>query len=227
MHIEPGIVDGAKMALSYGTAVAAGAGALLLVARDLKTHTLASFAIRAVLATIATFIFFELLPTAEVGVSEVHLIMGTSLLLILGAGPAAVGLAGGLLVQGLFFAPGDLPMFTVNITTLLMPLLGLALLMKRIVPGHQAYVDLGYAQVLKMSLIYQGGIVTWVAFWATYGQGFGAENMASVATFAAAYMLVVVIEPLFDLAVLAGAKALHRYKDAGVFARRVHHPLAV
>ena len=226
MHIEPGIVDGAKMVLSYGTAAAAGAGALVLVARDLKRHALASFAVRAVLATIATFVFFELLPTAPVGVSEVHLIMGTTLLLILGAGPAAVGLAGGLLVQGLFFAPSDMPMFTVNVTTLLMPLLGLALLLPRIVPGHQAFVDLGYAQVLKMSLIYQGGIVAWVVFWATYGQGFGAENMAQVARFAAAYMLVVVLEPVFDLAVLAGAKALRRYKDSGAFVHRLHHPVA-
>ncbi len=40
-----------------------------------------------------------------VGVSEVHLILGTTLFLMLGAAPAAIGLAAGLLVQGLFFAP--------------------------------------------------------------------------------------------------------------------------
>jgi ABC-type Co2+ transport system permease subunit len=40
-----------------------------------------------------------------VGVSEVHLILGTTLLLIFGAAPAAIGLAAGLLVQSLFFAP--------------------------------------------------------------------------------------------------------------------------
>lgn len=223
MHIEPGVVDGAKMILSYATAAAAVTGGVKLVLDDLKTHNAVSFALRAVLAVIATFIFFEVLPTAEVGVSEVHLIMGTTLLLILGAGPAAVGLAGGLMVQGLFFAPSDLPMYTVNLSTLLMPLLGLSLLMRRIVPAGTAYVDLGYTQVLKMSLTYQGGIVLWVAFWATYGQGMGAENMAQVMTFAAAYMTVVLLEPLLDLAVLAGAKALRRYKDSGFFVNRLHH----
>jgi hypothetical protein len=223
MHIEPGVVDGAKMILSYATAAAALTGGVKLVLDDLKTHAAASFAVRAVLAVIATFIFFEVLPTAPVGVSEVHLIMGTTLLLILGAGPAAVGLAGGLAVQGLFFAPSDLPMYTVNVTTLLMPLLGLSLLMGRIAPAGMAYVDLGYGQVLKMSLAYQGGIVLWVAFWATYGQGIGAENMGQIATFAAAYMTVVLLEPLLDLAVLAGAKALRRHKESGLFVNRLHH----
>ncbi|MFN4058858.1 MAG: energy-coupling factor ABC transporter permease [Roseinatronobacter sp.] len=223
MHIEPGVVDGAKMILSYATAAAALTGGVKLVLDDLKTHNALSFALRSVIAVIATFIFFEVLPTAPVGVSEVHLIMGTTLLLIMGAGPAAVGLASGLLVQGLFFAPSDLPMYTVNVTTLLMPLLGLSLLMGRIVPAGTAYVDLGYAQVLKMSLTYQGGIVLWVAFWATYGQGIGAENMGQIATFAVAYMTVVLLEPLLDLAVLAGAKALRRYKDSGLFVNRLHH----
>ena len=49
-------------------------------------------------------------------------------------------------------------------------------LARRIVPTSTAYVDLGYAQVLKMSAVYQGGVVAWVAFWAIYGQGVGADN---------------------------------------------------
>lgn len=223
MHIEPGVVDGAKMILSYATAAGAVTGGVKLMLDDLKTHSAVSFVLRSFVAVIATFIFFEVLPTAQVGVSEVHLIMGTTLLLIMGAGPAAVGLAGGLMVQGLFFSPSDLSMYTVNVTTLLMPLLGLAMLMRYIAPANTAYVDLGYAQVLKMSLAYQGGIVMWVAFWATYGQGAGAENMGQIATFAAAYMTVVLLEPLLDLAVLAGAKALRRYKDSALFVNRLHH----
>lgn len=50
--------------------------------------------------------------------------------------------------------------------------------------------------------------MAWVAFWAVYGAGFGAENLSMIATFGLAYMLVVVVEPIADLAVLAGAKAL-------------------
>ena len=221
MHIEPGVVDGAKMILSYGTAAAAAGLSLKLVAEDLRSHSAASLALRTVLATVGTFICFEALPHMPVGVSEVHLILGTTLMLILGAGPAALGLAAGLLAQGLFFAPSDLPMFTVNVTTLLFPLIGIHMLARRIVPAHKPYVDLGYADVLKLSVAYQGGIVAWVAFWALYGHG--ASALSGVVSFGAAYMLVVIVEPLADLAALAGAKALRRFKDSGAFAHRLHH----
>lgn len=221
MHIEPGVVDGAKMILSYGTAAAAAGLSLKLIADDLKSHNGLSFALRSVLAAIGTFICFEVLPHTPVGVSEVHLILGTTLMLILGAGPAALGLAGGLLVQSLFFAPSDLAMFTVNVTTLLFPLFLIATLAKRIIPAGKAYVDLGYGDVLKLSAAYQGGIVAWVAFWAFYGHGVGIAS--DVLVFGAAYMLVVIVEPLADLAALAGAKALRRYKDSGLFVNRLHH----
>jgi hypothetical protein len=221
MHIEPGVVDGAKMILSYGTAAAAAGLSLKLVAEDLRSHNPLSFALRSVLAAIGTFVCFEVLPHVPVGVSEVHLILGTTLLLILGAGPAALGLAGGLLVQGLFFAPSDLPMYTVNVTTLLFPLFAIHWLARRIVPADRPYVDLRYSDVLKLSFAYQGGIVAWVAFWALYGHGVSA--LGGVATFGAAYMLVVIVEPLADLAALAGAKALRRYSKSGLFVNRLHH----
>lgn len=221
MHIEPGVVDGAKMILSYGTAAAAGGLSLKLIADDLKQHNVLSFALRSVLAAIGTFICFEVLPTTPMGVSEVHLILGTTLMLILGAGPSALGLAAGLLIQGLFFAPSDLAMFTVNVTTLLFPLFLIATLAKRIIPAERAYVDLGYADVLKLSAAYQGGIIAWVAFWAFYGQGVGVAS--DVMVFGAAYLLVIVVEPLVDLAALAGAKGLRAYRNSGLFVNRLHH----
>ncbi len=207
MHIEPGIVDGAKMVLAYGTAAAAGGYALKCVWNDLKTHNPVSFVARAVLATLAVFVFFEVLPHFSVGVSEVHFILGTTILLLVGIGPAAVGLAAGLLMQGFLFAPSDVPMYFVNITTLLVPLFAIGALAKRIIAPGTAYVDITYGQALKLSAAYQGGIVAWVAFWAFYGQGFGAENVNAVFSFGAAYMLVLLIEPLADLAILALAKA--------------------
>ena len=221
MHIEPGVVDGAKMVLSYGTAAAAGGVSLKLIADDLKQHNVLSFAMRSVLAAMGTFICFEVLPHMPVGVSEVHLILGTTLLLILGAGPAALGLAGGLLMQSLFFAPTDLPMYTVNVTTLLFPLFLIHMVAGRIIPGGKAYVDLGYAEVLKLSAAYQGGIVAWVAFWAFYGEGVSA--LGGVVSFGAAYMLVVLIEPLADLGALALAKAMRGHKDSGLFVNRLHN----
>ncbi|MEX0312253.1 MAG: hypothetical protein AB3N17_18625, partial [Tateyamaria sp.] len=66
---------------------------------------------------------------------------------------------------------------------------------------------------------YQGGVVAWVAFWAIYGQGFGAENIQSVLAFGGAYMLVILIEPVADLAVLAAAKGAR----SGIFTHRLHN----
>lgn len=208
MHIEPGLVDGAKIVLSYATAAAAGATAFYHITKASRESGIASVAVRSLIAAVGVFIFFEVLPHFPVGVSEVHFILGSTLFLILGAGPAAIGLALGLLIQGLFFAPFDLPQYGMNLTTLLVPLFALHELAKRVISPGTAYVDLEYKQVLALSTVYQGGVVAWVAFWAIYGAGFGAANLSGIGTFGLAYMMVVLIEPLADLAVLAGAKAL-------------------
>lgn len=220
MHIEPGIIDGAKMALSVGTATIAGGYGLKLVQETVKSSGVASLAARSVIATGAVLAFFQLLPHPPVGVSEVHLILGSTLFLVLGAGPAALGLALGLLIQGFAFAPWDLPQYGANLTTLLVPLFAMAALARRIVAPGTAYVDLSYAQVAKLSATFQGGIVAWVAFWAFYGQGFGAWD--SVVTFGAAYMTVLLIEPLIDLAVLAGAKTVRGLEGSGLVAPRLY-----
>lgn len=207
MHIEPGVVDGAKMTLAYVTAAgAAGMTAKMACDTIRKDGGAMALATRSLIATAGALVFFELLPHFSVGISEVHFILGTTLLLMLGTGPAAIGLMAGLAIQGLFFAPSDLPMYFVNVTTLLVPLFAIRMLAKRIIAPGTAYVDVTYKQALALSTAYQGGIIAWVAFWAFYGSGFGAA--ASVASFGAAYMLVIVIEPLIDLAVLGAAKAL-------------------
>ncbi|MFU1476257.1 energy-coupling factor ABC transporter permease [Roseovarius sp. C7] len=222
MHIEPGVVDGAKMAFAYTTAAGAAGYSAKLAWQDLKHSNPVSFALRSLLAAVGTFVFFEVLPHFPVGVSEVHFILGTTLFLLLGAAPAAIGLAAGLLLQGMFFAPTDMPMFFVNVTTLLVPLLAISAFAKRLLPQDRAYVDLDYAHVLKLSGIYQGGVVAWVAFWAFYGQGVSAETFSAVWTFGAAYMLVILVEPLADLAVLAVAKTLRNGAAEGLFTRRLY-----
>ncbi|OWU86509.1 cobalt transporter [Oceanicola sp. 22II-s10i] len=210
MHIEPGLMQGAKLALSYATAAGAGVWTLRRGWAALREMGLMSLAARSSLATTAVFICFEVLPHYPVGVSEVHFILGSTLFLLFGAAPAAIGLALGLLVQGLAFAPLDLPQYFMNVTTLLIPLAAVQALAGRLIPRGTAYVDLRYRDVLALSTAYQGGIVLWVAFWAFYGQGVSASTFSAVAGFGAAYMLVVVIEPLADLAILAAARTLAR-----------------
>ena len=223
MHIEPGLVDGAKIVLSYATAAASLGIAAKLAADTVSESGFGALALRSAIATALVFSFFELLPHQPVGVSEVHLILGSTLFLVFGAGPAAIGLALGLLVQGLFFAPFDLPQYGMNVTTLLVPLYGVSLLAKRIIPANTPYVELKYGQAFALSTAYQGGIVAWVAFWAIYGQGFAAANLASIATFGAAYMTVILIEPLADLGVLATAKLLRQLQGSRLIQQRVYH----
>lgn len=227
MHIEPGVVDGAKLLLSYATA-ASGLGLTAKLAYDAIRDNggVVALALRSLLTTALVFCFFEVFPRHPVGVSEVHLILGSTLLLLFGAGAAAIGLAAGLLLQGLLFAPFDLPQYGMNVTTLLLPLWGIQLLAKRLIAPGTAYVELSYKQALALSTAYQGGIVAWVAFWAFYGQGFGADNLASVGSFGLAYMSVILIEPLIDLGVLAAAKALARFSQGPLFNVRLHHAAA-
>jgi ABC-type Co2+ transport system permease subunit len=222
MHIEPGLVDATKIGLSYATAAAAGGYTVKLAVDTVREQGFASLAVRTVATTLLVFTFFEIFPHYPVGVSEVHFILGTTLFLIFGAAPAALGLALGLLLQGMFFAPDDLPQYGMNVTTLLVPLFAIAALANRIIAPHTPYVDLKYAQALALSTTYQAGIITWVAFWAMYGAGFGAENLSSIATFGTAYLSVILIEPLADLAVLAIAKAMRNVTADGLVTRRLH-----
>jgi len=224
MHIEPGVVNGAKIVLSYATASGVGSYTLKLGLAALRETGAAALTLRAGLATAMTLFCFQVLPHHPVGVSEVHLILGSTLFLLFGAAPAAMGLALGLLTQGLLFAPTDLAQYGMNVTSLLAPLFLMQAAARRVIPRDRAYVDLRYAQVLKLSLVFQGGVVAWVAFWALYGGGFAAANLSAVAAFGAAYMTIVLLEPLVDLAVLAGAKALRGLRDSDLVTPRLHAP---
>jgi hypothetical protein len=223
MHIEVGVVESAKMVLSYGTAVAAFGYLAKQVWETVKDKGILSLVVRTLATTLLVLGFFEVLPHHPVGVSEVHLILGSTLFLLFGLAPAGIGLAAGLLIQGLFFAPFDLPNYAINVTTLLVPLFAMAVLAKKVIPNNVAYKDLSYAQTVKLSLAYQGGIISWGACWAVYGQGFGAENLASVASFAVAYSTVVLLEPVVDIAVLAGAKTLDQLQNSDFVTARLYH----
>ncbi|GAA6210991.1 energy-coupling factor ABC transporter permease [Hyphomicrobiales bacterium 4NK60-0047b] len=222
MHIEPGIVEGAKITLSYATAV----GSLGLVGKvaidTIKKDGAFSLLIRSIITSLIVFCYFEVLPHHPIGVSEVHLIMGSTLFLLFGLAPTAIGLAAGLLLQGALFAPADLPQYGINLTTLLVPLFAMSALAKQIIPENTAYKDIQYRHALALSTAYQGGIIAWVAFWAFYGQGFGAENVAQVASFGAAYLTVIIIEPLVDLAVLAIAKTAHQFQNSPLVEKRLY-----
>ena len=213
MHIEAGVVDGAKMLLSYGTGVAVIGTTVKVALDNMKENGVISLFLKSIIATIIVFCCFEVLPHYPIGVSEVHLILGTTIFLVFGIAPAAIGLAMGLLIQGLFFAQFDLPQYGINVTTLLASMFILNLAVQKIIPSGTAYKDISYSQMLKMSIVWEGAIVSWVAFWALYGQGFGTENLSEIFSFGSAYMSVVIIEPLVDMAVLSAVKAYRKTEN--------------
>ena len=221
MHIEPGVVDGAKILLSVGTASVACALTVKVIIDTLRSDGVSALIKRTLMTTLLVFLSFEVLWHHPVGVSEVHLIMGSTLFLLFGAAPTALGLTLGLFVQGIFFAPTDLPQFGMNLTSLLLPLFAMSLVARQIIKPSTAYVDLSYRQTLKLSLVFQGGVVAWVAFWTLYGQGLYATNWEGLASFAAAYSAIILIEPLLDLCVLAMAKHMNSKSMYALFTPRL------
>ena len=99
MHIEPGIVEGSKVILSYGTAAGVGLFGIHAAWQAVKDRGLSPLLLRAVCTTALVVVFFQVFPHILVGISEVHLILGSTLFLLFGMAPAALGLAAGLLIQ--------------------------------------------------------------------------------------------------------------------------------
>ena len=222
MHIEPGVVNGAKIGLSYLTGAAAIAiGLKLLIQRIFNNTSVLLTAVRCLITTVFVFSFFEILPQYPLGVSEVHFIFGATLFLFFGAGATAFGLVAGLSLQGLLLAPSDLPQLYINISTLLFPLFAVSYISKKIIPANIAYTDLKYRHVISLTGIYQGGIILWVAFWCFYGQGFNQETFYNVGIFSLAYSTVIGIECLLDVGLLATLKSYNKRSLPSVFNQRL------
>jgi hypothetical protein len=225
MHIEPGVVDGAKLVLGTATGVASvGIVAKLAVDHVKQNGNILALVGRSAAASAMVLGFFEFLPHPPVGVSEVHLILGTTLFLILGTIPTAIGLIFGLVAQSFLFSPSDIPQLGMNLTTLILPVLAMAALAQRIIPADTPYTEVTYGQAAKLSAVFQGGIVAWVAFWVFYGQGFTAETLANAGAFASVYIIVVLLEPIIDLGALALAKTFRRFENTGLPHARLYQP---
>ena len=222
MHIEPGVVNGAKIGLSYLTGAAAIAlGLKLLIQQMFNNTSVLVTAVRCLITTIFVFSFFEVLPQYPLGVSEVHFIFGATLFLFFGAGATAFGLVAGLSLQGILLAPSDLAQLYINISTLLFPLFAVSYISTKIIPANIAYTDLQYRQVISLTGIYQGGIILWVAFWCFYGHGFNQETFYNVGVFSLAYSTVIGIECLLDVGLLATFKGYKKRSLPSVFNQRL------
>lgn len=190
MHIEPGILSGAKIAAANLTAISlAAAQAPQLVNQP-----------QLVLRTLLAALFFSVFMQSfhlPAGASELHFIGAMPIYLTLGFVPTLLGFGLGLLLQGVIFEPADLLHLGVNFLSLAVPLLALHLgLGRRLAAGAATEIR----SVLKLDAAYYAGVAIMVGFWLSMGEV--ATPFAEWMTFAAAYLPVVLIEPVLTVAVV-------------------------
>ncbi|HMN72907.1 MAG TPA: energy-coupling factor ABC transporter permease [Rhodoblastus sp.] len=196
MHIEPGVLDAAKIATANATAIGtltASAYGFVRRPADLARTVLAA----------GFFSIFMQLWHMQVGPSELHLIGASAIYFTFGFLPTLFGFALGLALQGLLFEPQDLVHLGVNSLSLMVPLIAVHAAF-----GHRFFrrdgLETRWSSVLKFDAAYYAGVVAMVGFWLALGRE--PTPFASWATFAASYLPLAALEPLFTLLVLKGLK---------------------
>lgn len=203
MHIEPGFVAPAKLALANLSAagVVAWYAKEQLIELAKAPWTLAKTALAA--------LFFSLFMQAfhmPVGPSELHFVGAMAIYLTLGFVPTMLGFAIGLLFQGLLFAPTDLVHLGVNSLSLMLPLAAVHQIVGRKFFAGDLGARLSRARILGLDAMYYAGVTSMVGFWLWIGNE--ATALSSWLAFAASYLAVVAIEPLITWGILTGLQRL-------------------
>ena len=204
MHIEPGFVAPAKVAIANVTAM----GVLGLYAKGFIKNPFDI--VKMVLAAIFFSIFMQGFHM-NVGPSELHFIGGMAIYLTLGFAPALFGFAAGLLLQGLFFDPMDLQHLAVNSLSLILPLITVHYTAGRKLFDKSLGKRLSWKEILKLDAIFYSGVTGMVGFWLFIGEV--ATPLSSWLTFTSSYLAVVACEVPFTYMTV---KLLKRYEDTPV-----------
>lgn len=204
MHIEPGFVAAAKVAIANVTAV----GVLSLYAKGLikRPFDIAKVALAAV--------FFSLFMQGfhmNVGPSELHFIGGMAIYLTLGFVPTLFGFAVGLLLQGLLFDPVDLPHLAVNSLSLILPLIVVHYTAGRKLFDNSLNRRVSWKEILKLDAIFYSGVTAMVGFWLLIGEV--ETPFSSWLAFASSYLVIVACEPPFTFLTV---KLLKKYEHTPV-----------
>lgn len=200
MHIEPGFIAPAKVAL-------ANASALALLGWQLRQG---SFNPLLLLRTLLAALFFSLFMQGfhlPVGPSELHFVGAISIYLLFGFTPTLLGFGLGLLLQGLLFEPTDLPHLAVNSLSLMIPLVVMHRTLGKRFTATGA-PPLGIGRILRLDALFYGGMALMVGFWLAIGET--ATPLAAWLTWASSYLGIVVCEPLLTYATL---RLLHRHRE--------------
>lgn len=201
MHIEPGFVAPAKVAMAN----VAAAGVVGWYAKEhVKEIVRQPWAIA---KTGAAAVFFSLFMESffvPVGPSELHFVGAMAMYLTLGFLPTLLGFAIGLLLQGLLFNPADLVHLAVNSLSLIVPLVAVHAFAGKTLFDRSVRARLSFAKILKLDAMYYSGVTGMVGFWLLIGDV--ATPLAAWATFAASYLAVVAAEPVFTWLAVKGLK---------------------
>ncbi|NML16000.1 energy-coupling factor ABC transporter permease [Azohydromonas caseinilytica] len=188
MHIEPGLLAQGKLMFANVAAVAV-----------LAAHAPALLRRPALwLRTAIAALFFSVLMQSfhmPVGPSELHLIGAMPMYLLLGFLPTMFGFVAGLLLQGLVFEPQDLMHLAVNALSLIVPLMVVHHTLGRAADGS-------LRRIVRLDAVYYAGVTLMVGFWLALGEQ--ATALSDWAVFAASYLSVAALEPVFTFALVRG-----------------------
>jgi cobalt/nickel transport system permease protein len=199
MHIEPGILSAPQIAAANATALvtlAAHSGGLVRRPLDI---------VKTLLAAAAFSLLMEIWHQ-PVGPSELHFIGASTIYFLFGFVPTLFGFAIGLALQAVLFEPQDMLHLGVNALSLMLPLIAAHALVGRRLLANGADAPISWASVVRFDAVYYGGVVAMVGFWLAGGNT--QTSLADWALFAAAYLPVVLCEPVMTTAVLRAVRRL-------------------
>jgi cobalt/nickel transport system permease protein len=199
MHIEPGILSAPQIAAANATALAtlaAHSGGLVRRPLDI---------VKTLLAAAAFSLLMEVWHQ-PVGPSELHFIGASTIYFLFGFVPTLFGFAIGLALQAVLFEPQDMLHLGVNALSLMLPLIAAHALVGRRLLADRGDAPISWASVVRFDAVYYGGVVAMVGFWLAGGNT--QTSLADWALFAAAYLPVVLCEPVMTTAVLRAVRRL-------------------
>lgn len=193
MHIEPGIIDAARLA---GANLAA-AGLLATQARILirAPQQIMQQVVKTILAALVFSVLMQVWHFS-VGPSELHLIGATTVYLLFGFVPTLLGFGLGLLMQALLFEPQDLLHLGVNTLSLGLPLVAMHASFGRRLFKVDCAERFTLMRVLRLDATYYAGVAAMVGFWLmlSTGQASGTDW----ARWALAYLPVFLLEAMLS-----------------------------
>ena len=203
MHIEPGYVTSAKVAIANAGAIGVFAWGCKEQIKELLGQPWVP------LKSLLAAGFFSLLMQSfhmTVGPSELHFLGAMAMYLTLGFTPTLLGFGIGLLFQGLIFEPADLYHLGVNSLSLMLPLITVHYVAGRRFFDQTVSERLSWARIVKLDAMYYSGVTGMVGFWLMIGDV--PTPFSAWATFAGSYLAIVACEPVFTYLAVKGLKSI-------------------